>query len=437
MTAAKEAAPATARPRILRWTGRVLLAILAAWLVAASVNQLITGDYWLGGVPNPLPSLLFFAGPPLLLTGIVLLALTSTGLSRVDRLALAMSIALLLIVLLHLLLSGRTWLWVLPDLMPPLLFLLLPLALLGTLVVLRRRARLARPVAAATAVLTVVALGLGTGAAGLNLAALVGGVNDGPAPPGALHVFSWDTLQWTTGNDPDRFYRFLTDRHADVYVLQSYAHAGPETFQPVRDADRLRREFPGYQLATVGSLLTISRFPIVAQVPLLTNPSPPPGTGNIWFLATWQYGALRTDLNVRGQILSVYNVFFYDRFFLNVMPLTPTFFENIHGLEDGRRAQLDRLLADIGANPHSLLASGNFNVLPNTGDRSRLRGLKDAGRADRSIYPTSLTFFGLPLWRMDWTFTSTDVGVHRYDLIPAAGLSSRHPQDVVVSLHSS
>jgi endonuclease/exonuclease/phosphatase family metal-dependent hydrolase len=130
-------------------------------------------------------------------------------------------------------------------------------------------------------------------------------------------------------------------------------------------------------------------------------------------------------------------VFFYDRYFLNVMPLTPTFFENIHGLEDGRRAQLDRLLADIGANPHSLLASGNFNVLPNTGDRSRLRGLKDAGRADRSIYPTSLTFFGLPLWRMDWTFTSTDVGVHRYDLIPAAGLSSRHPQDVVVSLHSS
>jgi hypothetical protein len=203
----------------------------------------------------------------------------------------------------------------------------------------------------------------------------------------------------------------------------------------VRDADRLRREFPDYQLATVGSLLTISRFPIVAQIPLETNPTPPPGTGNIAFLSAWHYGALRTDLNMRGQILSVYNVFFYDRFFLHVMPLTPTFFENIHGLDTGRRAQLDRVLADIGANPNPLLVSGNLNMLPNTGDRRKLGGLKDAGRADRSLYPTSLTFFGLPLWRMDWTFTSPSIGVHHYDLIPPDGLSSRHLQDVVVSLH--
>jgi hypothetical protein len=417
---------ATRRPRALRWSVRALLAILAVWVVSTTVNQLITGDYWLGGIPNPLPPLLFFAGPPLLLTGLVLLALSRTGLSRVDRLLLSGAIALVLLVLLHLLLSGRTWLWVLPDLLPPLLYLLMPLALLVTLAVLAfRRVPLNRPVAATTAALIVAATALGAGESGLNPAAFVGGVDDGPAPPGALHVVSWDTLQWTAGSDPRRFYDFLVGRHADVYVLQSYT----------QDTDRLRQAFPGYQFATAGTLLTISRFPVVAQVPLETNPTPPPGTGNISFLRDWRYGALRTDLDVRGQVLSVYNVFFYDRFYLHVLPLTPTFFGNIHGLDTGRRQQLDRLLADVDANPNPVLVAGNFNLLPNTGDRGGLDRLKDAGRADRSLYPVSLTFFGLPLWRMDWTFTSNDVGIHAYDLISPDGLSSRHLQDVVVSLH--
>lgn len=416
----------TRRPRVLRWSGLALLAIVGLWVVATTVNQLITGDYWLGSIPNPLPPLLFFAGPPVALTALVLLVLSRTTLSRVDRQLLSAAIALVLLVLLHLMLSGRTWLWVLPDLMPPLLYLLMPIALLITLAVLAlRRVPLNRPVAATTAALIVAATALGAGEAGLNPAAFVGGVNDGPAPPGALHVVSWDTLQWTKGSDPRRFYDFLKDRHADIYLLQSYT----------RDTDRIRQEFPGYQFTTVGTLLTISRFPVVAQVPLETNPNPPPGTDNITFLRDWKYGALRTDLDVQGQILSVYNVFFYDRFYLHVMPLTPTFFENIHGLDVGRRQQLDRLLADVNANRNPLLVAGNFNLLPNTGDRERLGGLKDAGRADRSLYPVSLTFFGLPLWRMDWTFTSNDIGVHAYDLISPDGLSSRHLQDVVVSLH--
>ncbi|MEV4313748.1 endonuclease/exonuclease/phosphatase family protein [Actinocrispum sp. NPDC049592] len=423
------------RPRVWRWTGRALLAVLALWLVATSVNQLITGDYWFGGIPNPLPPLLFFAGPPLVLAALVLLALSRTRLSRMDRQLLGGSIALVLLVSLHLLLSGRTWLWVLPDLMPPLLFVLMPVALLVILAVLWvRRSLRTRRVGVAAAVLTTAALVLGAGQSGINAAAFTGGVTDGPAPPGALHIVSWDTLQWDSG--ADGFFEFLTERRADVYLLQSYAHSGPETGELVRDADRLRREFPGYRFATIGGLLTISRFPIVAQVPLETNPVQPPGTQNIWFLAGWRFGALRTDLDVNGRILSVYNAFFYDRYFLHVMPLTPAFFADIRGLAEGRRQQVDRLLADVRANPHPVIIAGNLNLLPNTGDRDGFDGFKDAGRADRSLYPVSLTFFGLPLWRMDWTFTSPGIGIHSYDLVSPHGLSSRHLQDVVVSLHS-
>jgi hypothetical protein len=418
----------TERRRVLRWIGRALLAILVVWVVACTVNQLITGNFWFGGIPNPLTPLLFFAGPPLLLTGLAWLALRRAGLSRVDRWLLAGSIAVALLVVLHLLLSGRYWPWVLVDLMPPVLYVLLPLALLVALAIRRPR----RQVAIVTAALTAGALALGAGQAGLNIPS-----SDGPAPPGALHIVAWDTLNWTESKNQDDFYRFITERKADVYLLSNYAHSGPDTFRLVRDADRLRRAFPGYHFATAGSLLTISRFPIEADIPMETNPVQPAGTDNIWFLRDWKYGALRTDLTVRGRTLSVYNVFFYDRFHLHAMPLTPTFFENIHGLDNGRRQQMDRLLADIDANPNPFVVAGNFNLLPNTNDHGGLDGLKDAGRADGSLYPVSLTFFGLPLWRMDWTFTSTDMGVHSYDLVPPEGLSSRHLQDVVVSLRPS
>lgn len=423
-------APVTERRAVVRGVvriaGRALLAVLVVWVAASSVNQLVTGNFWFGGLPNPLAPLLFFAGPPLLLTALTWLALRRAGLSRVDRWLLATAVALVLLVSLHLALSGRFWPWIVVDLMPPVLYVLLPVAVLVALAVRRP----GRPVAVLTALLSVTALALGAGQAGLNLPAPA----DGPAPPGALHVVSWDTLDWTASKDPDDFYRFLTGWHADVYLLQNYDHSGPDTFRPVRDADRLRRAFPGYHFATAGKLLTISRFPIVADVPLETNPVQPAGTENIWFLRGWRYGALRTDLDVRGRTLSVYNVFFYDRFFLHALPLSPTFFANVHGLDNGRRQQRDRLLADVDANPHPFVVAGNFNLLPNTGDRGGLAALKDAGRLDGSLYPVSLTFFGFPMWRMDWTFTSTDMGVHSYDLVSPQGLSSRHLQDVVVSL---
>jgi endonuclease/exonuclease/phosphatase (EEP) superfamily protein YafD len=414
------------RRRALRWVWRAPLVILVVWVVASTVNQLVTGNFWFGGLPNPLAPLLFFAGPPLLLTTLAWLALTRAGLSRVDRLLLAGAVAVALLVSLHLLLAGRAWPWILVDLMPPVLYVLLPLALLVAVAVRRP----SRPVAVLTALLSAGALALGVGQAGLNFPA----ADDGPAPPGALHVVSWDTLDWTESKDPEDFYRFVTSRHADVYLLQSYARRVPDTFRLTRDADRLRRAFPGYHFATAGNLLTISRFPIVAEVALETNPVQPAGTSNIGFLSDWKYGVLRTDLNVRGRTLSVYNVFFYDRFFLHAMPMSPTFFENIHGLDDGRRQQLDRLLADVHTNRNPFLVAGNFNLLPNTNDHGGLAALKDAGRADDSLYPVSLTFFGLPLWRMDWTFTSNDIGVHSYDLVSPDGLSSRHLQDVVVSL---
>lgn len=412
------------RQSVLWWTVRVLLGLLLVWLLISTVHQVITGDFWLWGIPNPLAPLVYFAGPPLVLTAVALLLLSRTALTRPERVALGCALALVALVALHILLSGRTWVWVMPDLVPPLLFLLLPLSLLAALWWSRGSLR---PVVTRSALaLTTVALVLGAGQSGLNLPALTGGAPDGPAPPGALRVVSWDTLHWDDGG-ADHFYRYLTEQRADLYLLQDYRGDAADT-------ERLAREFPGYELATAGDLLTISRYPIVARKPMRTNPVPPKGTENIYFIKNWHYGALRTDLDVGGRILSVYNVHFYDRFYLDVLPLTPEFFGNVKGLDEGRQAQLDAVLADSGRNTNPVLLSGNLNVLPNSGDLRRFDGMKDAGRAGRSLYPSTMTFFGIGLWQMDWSFTSPDVGVHDYALRSPEGLSSHDLQELVISI---
>lgn len=414
--------------------GVALLALLAAWTLAACVNQAVTGSFWLGGVPNPLQPMLFFAGPPVLLAAVLTAALAATPLRRAERVMLAACLAALLLIVLHLLLTGRTWLWVLPDLMPPLLFTLLPFALLAAVGWLGARRRLAVRPALAAGVAAAVALGLGVDQSGLNLRALTGGAAAVPAD--AMHVVSWDTLDWNTA-DPHAFFGLLTAQHADAYLLQDYANLRSVSTRPTTDLALLGQAFPGYHFAAAGDLLTISRYPILAVEPMLTNPRPPAGTANIYFLPNWKYSALRTDVSVDGRVVSLYNVHLYDRYYLNVMPLTPAFFDDVRGLDAGRQVQLDRLSADVRANTNSVVVSGNFNILPDMGELSRFANLRNADDASRSLYPATLTFFGLSLWQVDWTFASPDAAVYRYALVCPHGLSSHWLQDVELSAFPS
>ncbi len=416
---------------LLRW----LLGVLLGWLLVAFAHQVVTGSFWLWGIPDPLPLLLFFAGPLVVLAAITMLLLARSALPRPDRILVSLAAAALGLIVLHLALSGRTWLWDIPDLMPPAVYLLLPLALLAAVAALTvRRQALARRTRWWVTLLALGALVLGAGQSGLNLRALRGGAG-GTVPPGAIRVASWDTLQWDTGGNPGRFYRYLTGQHADVYLLQDYAHPASGPPRLVDDSQRLRSAFPGYYFATAGDLLTISRFPVAASAAFETNPAPPAGTANIYFLKGWKYSALRTDLRIGGRIFSVYNVHFFDRFYLNVVPLTPTFFRNVRGLDVARRAQFTRLRADISKNPHPLLASGNFNTQPDGGDL-RLGSLTDAATRSRSPYPATFAFFGPALWRVDLTFTTPAVGVRQYDIRDPHGMSTHSLQDVLVSLPS-
>ncbi|MDP9861446.1 MULTISPECIES: endonuclease/exonuclease/phosphatase family protein [Streptosporangium] len=407
-----------------RWAVRVALGVSAVWLLSALANWLTGRFWWWGGA---LPLLMFCLGPLLVLGAVAMLLLARTRLSRLERVLVSLAAAQVALIALRRLLTGRTWVWVVPDLIvPPLLFALLPAALLAALAVLRLcRVRTARTVRAWTALLAAAALVLGLDQAGLNPRAPWAWAGDGPAPPGALHVVSWDTYCWNTTDDPGRFFAYLKGFDADVYLLQEHSGCGPGAPLPLRDGERLRSEFPGHHIATAGGLLTISRLPVAGQAALGADPNP--------LAPSWTDAALRTDLRVGGRLVSVYNVHFYDMLYLSSSPLSREFYRSIAALDTARTAQFDALAADLGRNRNPVLVSGNLNTLPGTGHARRLAGLADAARAGRSPYPATLTFAGLRLWRMDWTLTSPGLRVHRYELRSPEGMSTHHLQDVVVS----
>ncbi|MGV9778276.1 endonuclease/exonuclease/phosphatase family protein [Streptosporangium sp. NPDC003464] len=335
--------------------------------------------------------------------------------------------AWLAFVVLHHLLSGRFWLWLVPDLVPPLVYLAAPLLLLAAVPLTGRAGRTRRW----CAVLAAASLLLGAGQSGLNPGALTGGTA-AAAPAGALRVLSWNTEYWDQDDDPDRFYAFLRARDADVYALQEYLHWSGGAPRQVDDLARLRREFPGYHLAVEGELVTLSRLPIVSARAL--GPAGALGPGSPWRAAFDLAKVLRTDLRVGASVLSVYNVHVPTQYMLDDSPLTSRFYTGLRDRDAARQAQFDGLEADVGANRGALVVTGDFNTTYAMGDLGWLSGrLSNANRASPVLLPASWPAGGPALWQLDWTFTSAAT-VHGYGLLDPQGLSDHRAQDVLVSV---
>ncbi|MET7394167.1 endonuclease/exonuclease/phosphatase family protein [Dactylosporangium sp. NPDC005572] len=324
------------------------------------------------------------------------------------------------------LLTGRWWLWLLPDLMPPLMFLVVPVLLVAALPAARL---LGRPVPANATWLvlagTITAGVLGWPYNGLHVRGGVSGAGPG------LQVFAWNTEYWGQSVERDRFYAFLQAQRADVYLLQEYLHwdetAGLDGARPVDDEAALRAAFPGYSIASRGELLTLSRFPIVARPPVGPDrdlAGVAADFGQVFVAAK----VLRSDLDVGGHIISTYNVHLPVQIDLAV---SRRFFSLIQERDGLRRRQLAGLQSDLAANNRPAIIAGDFNTSPAMGDLDALRAtLHDANTA---LYPGSWPA-GLPLWRVDWTFTTAGLVADDYQLVATDGLSDHRAQRVRIVL---
>ncbi|MEU3597257.1 endonuclease/exonuclease/phosphatase family protein [Streptomyces sp. NPDC006798] len=310
-------------------------------------------------------------------------------------------------------LSGRWWLWNGIDLAPPLAYLAVPLALLLPAALLRRRRRITLP-------LLVLALLLGAGQSGVHPGALLR--DRGPVPADALRVVTWNTFFWHQDADPDRFFGYLRRYDADVYLLQEYQNARGDRPVPIDDLARIRAAFPGYQIAADGAFLTLSRHPVTLRRALRPAGLPPPPTD---WPDYWDVRVVRTDISVDGRTLSLYNTHLPDLLNVDRNPLTPSYYREVGSHAHRRLLHLRALRADLDANPNPVVLGGDLNTLPGSADLRWFRGLRDTAESGTDPYPATFPAGPAALWRLDWTFASPDVEIHRQSLDdPPAGLST-------------
>lgn len=333
-------------------------------------------------------------------------------------------------VLVHRPLSGRLWLWLVVDTLPPLAYLVVPVLLLGL-------APLARPAWRLVSGLAVLALLAGAGLAGVNL----DGVRH-RADPGAagIRVLSWNSEYWDQGDDPARFVDYLRRQRADVYLLQEYIHFDDarHVATPIDELAALRRAFPGYQVVARGELVTLSRFPVVGQ-PLVgpDRATPDEGTPAGWLPLFERAKVLRTDLRVGGTTVSFYNVHIPVQFDLAERPTGRAFWRTVHAKAAARRAQVDGLVAAMRGNRGPVLVAGDFNSTAAMGDLRRVAAHgRDAAEAGGPLLPLSWPAAVPALWRLDWAFTEGDVTALDYRIGDAEGLSDHRPQQMLLSVGS-
>ncbi len=322
-------------------------------------------------------------------------------------------------------LSGRFWPVLLPDLLPPIAYVLVPLLLAPLLLRIGRRRWLAALVLLATLVVQLPR-------AGLNGHAVL----PGPRSPeaGRISVFSWNTEYWHQSDDVAGFYAFLRAQRADIYLLQEYELASAAAVTGVSDPGdlaALRASFPGYSLVQRGELVTLSRFPIVATPGVAPDPGPA-STDNWDFLAIVTK-TLRVDVRTPAGILSTYNVHLPVQL-SQANPLTPEFYRNVRDADRRRVTALRGLASSIRTNPHPSVIAGDFNTTAAMGDLRGVRSVaRDAEHAD--VYPISWNLnTPLRFWRLDWLFVAGGVAAWDYRFGDPGGFSDHRPQHVNLTL---
>lgn len=342
------------------------------------------------------------------------------------RAVLTFSLLWLAYVIAHELFTGKIWFWVLPGMSPPILFATIPLFLLIVCVFLPGfKVRVA-----AVAIIT---FGISYQSSGINLSALFSAtIAPGNAPE--LHIVQMNTDYWgqlrngilTDPRDKDAMLDYLRDLDADIYLLQEHMQRDGAFAPPITDLTDVKEVFPEYSAITAGTLLTLTRLPVVSQS--VVNPDtdadihlPPPPY------------VLQVDMKVGSNIISTYNVHMPIQIIIEKNWFSRDFFFEIWRRHFIRQNEYQVLTSDVAGNQNPLVVAGDFNTSPAMGDnRQLLKITRDAANFGQSLYPSTWRVGGqLPrLWRNDWFLIRNDIGVISFQSLNPEGNSDHLVQSV-------
>jgi endonuclease/exonuclease/phosphatase family metal-dependent hydrolase len=362
------------------------------------------------------------------------------------RLVVTLNLAWLTLVVLHSILSDRVYWWGPVDLLPPLAFAVVPILLLVL-------AFLARPLRWRLVATAVLALMLGFGYSGVNLATLWH--RPPPVTADAVTVVTWNTEYWdqdmrNNGATTEGLYAFLRGLDADVYLLHEYAHVDTTRVDVFSQAlaidqqDLLAETFPEYTIVIAGRNIVLSRLPVVGHrwlngARLLPEEfrSVPPGLADRPLFYRSQ--TLRVDIEVAGRPVSFYNAHFFQppvRLILLRSDPDRSMFEIDRFNFEMRHAAFAAVAEDMATNPNPVVLGGDLNTSPAMNILRRLPDhLVDHTPALSSLYPATWRIGTLSqLWRIDWLFTSPDVAVHEYQLLDPSLYSDHQVQRAVISV---
>lgn len=354
---------------------------------------------------------------------------------RGTRLVVAAATAWSAFLLAHLLLTGEVWWWSVAEMIPPIALALPPVVLaVGALWAVRGVRWRVELIAAASAVIVAPMLGL-------NPAGLI--EEGGEDSRAALSVLAWNTDYWHTEGEetPEAFYDYLLDQDTDVYLLQEYL-TRTDRVVPVDDEEALREHFEGWHLAVTSELVTVSRYPILDQRALdttdLIGPDDPGAPIEDDWEDYWTTKILRTDIDVDGRTVSLYNVH------LSVPvptsgthPASGDFWEYVQAQYQRRAAQVEVLIDDLAANPHPVLVAGDFNSTALSGAVASMNDLLECPDPDGEFFPVSWPKLRFPLpelWRLDWACTGGGAAVAEYRFVAPEGLSDHDAQRIGLNL---
>jgi hypothetical protein len=351
--------------------------------------------------------------------------------------------------IIHVALTGRTWVWDLLSPMPPVAFLVVPIAYLGAATY--RKAGYA-------AICGVLALAVGWTQADINLAALrhrhvpdvewefpwaaYNGRSQtitytydsfgqrielpptmgpelpaydpayrftsirafGPGrPQQGIVLLNWNSRFWDEGSQDD-FYPAIP-QGADVYHLQEY---WDRRGRPLERDDELVRAFPGYAVVTRDELVTVTKFPVRTVS----------GGGDEKFL--------RVDVDTPQGLVSFYNV----HISMQLGRDMPATFQ-------ARGEQFAALRRDLEANTNPVVISGDFNSTTSMGTmRWLLKTYRDTIEASDAVIPATWAYHRLPklrMWRLDYVFASRELSVVSHENVAVSG-SDHHAQRVEIQL---